>query len=247
MHEAEHLRRPRVFPTVQQDAALDWWPEQRGGMAAFRALLPDLTDKCVLVLGCGFGWHCRYARQQKARSVLGVDVSEEMLTQAKALTHDSGIQYRRSAIEDFEFHDSVFDVVISSLALHYVGRCDVVCHNVHQALVVGGTFVLSVEHPIFTSRAEQEWFLSADGERLHWPIDGYHEEGIRHTHWMADDVIKYHRTVATYGNTLIDSDFRISRLLEPGVSAERVIQRRELKDERRRLIFIVIAAQKDPG
>ena len=221
------------------DSAEEW--------PAFRALLPDLTDKYVLDLGCGFGWHCRYARQQKARSVLGVDLSEQMLAQAKALTNDSGIQYRQSAIEDFEFQDSVFDVVISSLALHYVERFEVVCRKVHQALVVGGTFVLSVEHPIFTSRAEQEWFLSADGDRLHWPIDGYHEEGIRHTRWMADDVIKYHRTVATYVNTLIDSGFRISRLLEPGVSAERVIERPELKDERRRPIFMVIAAQKDLG
>jgi SAM-dependent methyltransferase len=225
-------------------------PRSTGGLdsaeewPAFRALLPDLTDKCVLDLGCGFGWHCRYARQQRARSVLGVDLSEQMLAQAKALTNDPAIQYRRSAIEDFEFHDSEFDVVISSLALHYVERFDVACKNICQVLVVGGTFVVSVEHPIFTSRAQQEWCLSADGDRLHWPIDGYHEEGIRHTRWMTDDVIKYHRTVATYVNTLIDSGFRISKLLEPGVSVERVFERPELKDERRRPIFLVIAAQK---
>ena len=70
---------------------------------AFRALLPDLADKNVPDLGCGFGWHCRYARQQNARSVLGVNLSEQMLAQAKALTNDSGIQYRRSAIEALSF------------------------------------------------------------------------------------------------------------------------------------------------
>lgn len=232
-----YSRMPRS--TSGLDGAEEW--------PAFQALLPDLADKCVLDLGCGFGWHCRYARKQKARSVVGVDLSEQMLAQAKALTNDSGIQYRRSAVEDFEFQDSVFDVVISSLALHYVEGLGVVCHNVYRALAVGGTFVLSVEHPVFTARAAQEWYLSADGERLHWPIDGYHEEGIRHTRWMADDVIKYHRTVATYVNTLIDSGLRITRLLEPGVSVERVIERPELKDERRRPIFLVIAARKGPG
>lgn len=49
---------------------------------AFRGLLPDLRDKRVLDLGCGFGWHCRYAREQGARSVVGVDLSEKMLRRA---------------------------------------------------------------------------------------------------------------------------------------------------------------------
>ena len=76
------------------DSAEEW--------PAFRALLPDLMDKYVLDLGCGFGWHCRYARQQKARSVIGVDLSEQMLAQAKALTNDLGVATleRRSSCGD---------------------------------------------------------------------------------------------------------------------------------------------------
>lgn len=34
-----------------------------GEWATFRAMLPSLRDKRVLDLGCGFGWHCRYARE----------------------------------------------------------------------------------------------------------------------------------------------------------------------------------------
>jgi SAM-dependent methyltransferase len=61
---------------------------------AFRALLPDLHNKRLLDLGCGFGWHCRYARQQQARSVVGVDLSEKMLARANATVDDPGIEYR---------------------------------------------------------------------------------------------------------------------------------------------------------
>lgn len=50
-----------------------------GEWPLFQALLPELVNKRVLDLGCGFGWHCRYAREQKAHPVIGVDISEKML------------------------------------------------------------------------------------------------------------------------------------------------------------------------
>src|SRR5882724_4771224 len=98
--------------------------DNAGEWHAFRALLPDLGNKRLLDLGCGFGWHCRYARQQQAESVVGVDLSEKMLTHARELTDDPRIEYRRSAIEDIDFPAYEFDVVISSLALHYVQHFD---------------------------------------------------------------------------------------------------------------------------
>ncbi len=40
-------------------------------------MLPDFKDKRVLDLGCGFGWHCRYAVENGARSVIGIDISQK--------------------------------------------------------------------------------------------------------------------------------------------------------------------------
>ncbi|MBM3516726.1 MAG: class I SAM-dependent methyltransferase [Alphaproteobacteria bacterium] len=220
--------------------------EAAGEWHAFRALLPDLGDKRVLDLGCGFGWHCRYAREHGALSVLGIDLSERMLARAQAATDDPAIVYRRAAIEDADLGSDAFDVVISSLALHYVERFDLVCAKVHRCLAPRGAFVLSVEHPLFTARAAQDWHYGPAGERLHWPVDDYLSEGIRRTSWLADNVIKYHRTVATYVNTLIDSGFRITRLAEPEPPPEMLAARPELSDERRRPMFLLIAARKAP-
>ena len=169
-----------------------------------------------------------------------------MLERAREATPDEAIEYRRCTIEDIEFPAGAFDVVISSLALHYVGDYRSVCRTVHGALCPGGVFVFSVEHPIFTAVPAQQWFSGADGGRSHWPIDNYQEEGARHTQWLADDVIKYHRTVATYVNTLIDAGFRLSRLVEPAPTSERIKQRPELKDERLRPTFLLVAAER-PG
>ncbi|BDI30162.1 methyltransferase [Capsulimonas corticalis] len=219
------------------DAAHEW--------GAFRAMLPDLQGQRVLDLGCGFGWHCRYARQQGAASVVGVDISEKMLARAREMTEDPAIQYIQAAIEDIDFPAESFDVAISSLAIHYVERFDLVCRAVRQCLTVGGAFVLSVEHPTFTAVATQNWSLGPSGERLHWPVDDYQQETIRHTQWLAPDVVKYHRTFATYLNTLIDEGFQISRLSEAPVTAEDIAQNPGLKDDRRRPTFLLIAAVKD--
>lgn len=218
------------------DAAHEW--------KTFRALLPSLQGKRVLDLGCGFGWHCRYAREHGAASVIGVDISAKMLARAQEINNDPGIQYIQAAIEDIDFPSASFDVVISSLAFHYVERFDLACRTIHQTLTNGGAFVLSVEHPIFTARSEQDWHLGASGERLHWAIDDYEEEGRRLTQWLAPDVVKYHRTFATYLNTLIDAGFQISRISEAPVTPEAIAENPSLTDDRRRPTFLLIAAIK---
>ncbi len=107
--------------------------------------------------------------------IMGVDILEKMIARARESTNDSAIEYRQIAIEDLDFLAAEFDVVLSSLALHYVERFDIVCRNIHHYLIPGGTFVLSVEHPIFTALAEQDWYYGQHGERLHWPVDHYQD------------------------------------------------------------------------
>src|SRR5215472_1510335 len=155
---------PAFFAHYSQMARSIGGLEAAGEWPAFRALLPTLRDKNVLDLGCGFGWHCRYARAQQARSVLGVDLSEKMLARARESTHDSAIAYRQLAIEDIDFPAEAFDVVLSSLALHYIERFDIVCRKVQHCLVAGGPFVLSVEHPVFTAIAAQDWYYAPHRE-----------------------------------------------------------------------------------
>jgi len=234
-----------------------------GEWEAFRSMLPDLTSKRVLDLGCGFGWHCRYAREMGAQAVVGVDISENMLARARELTDDTAIEYRLGAIEDVEVDPDEFDVVISSLALHYVadvcppvsaparqlatpimGLEGGVFRLVHRALRRGGAFVFSVEHPIFTSRAEQDWIYDESGRKLHWAVDDYQSEGERRTSWLAVDVVKYHRTVAGYVNGLIDAGFQVARLVEPSPSEVSIAANPDMADEARRPMFLLVSAVK---
>ena len=209
---------------------------------ALHRLLPPLRDLRVLDLGTGFGTFARWAREHGARRVVGVDVSTKMLAEARRLTSDLAIEYVEAPIEAYIPERSAFDLVTSSLALHYIADYGAVVARVHEALVPGGRFVFSVEHPMVTARAEQEWLRDASGRKTLWPVDGYGSEGARHTHWFRDDVIKYHRTIATYVGTLIAHGFTLAALDEPAPSADALAARPELESERRRPPFLLIAA-----
>lgn len=235
---------PAFFANYSQMSRSIGGLDDAGEWPAFRALLPPLRDKNVLDLGCGFGWHCRYAREQQARSVVGVDISEKMIARARESTNDAAIEYQQLAIEDIAFPSGAFAVAISSLAFHYVERFDIVCRKVHRCLVPQGSFIFSVEHPIFTALAAQDWYYGQHGERLHWPVDHYQEEGLRQARFLDHDVVKYHRTVATYVNTLIDAGFTITKLCEPQPTPELLDRHPGWQDETRRPMFLLIAAVK---
>src|SRR6476620_3340257 len=127
---------------------------------ALRALLPQMRGLAVLDLGCGFGWFCRWAREAGAARAVGIDVSERMLARSRATTHDPAISYVRADMEQLELSPESFDVVYSSLALHYIANLDGLLSEVYRALRPGGSLVFSVEHPIYTAPAEPGWALT---------------------------------------------------------------------------------------
>jgi len=48
-----------------------------------KPLFPPLEGKCVLDLGCGYGWHCRFCKEQGAAQILGIDSSRRMIEEAR--------------------------------------------------------------------------------------------------------------------------------------------------------------------
>ena len=204
----------------------------------FREMMPDFRDRRVLDLGCGFGWHCRYASEQGARRVVGIDLSEKMLQEARVKTPSALIEYIHMLVEDIDFPENSFDIVISSLVFHYIKSFDDICKRVSRCLAPGGDFVFSVEHPVFTARGDQQWYCDANGKPLHWPVDRYFEEGERKAIFLGEEVTK-----TTYINTLIENSFEIIKLVEPQ-PANGLIDEPGMKDELRRPMMLLVAAGK---
>lgn len=218
--------------------------EGAGEWHELKNMLPDFKDKRVLDLGCGFGWHCRYAVENGARSVIGIDISQKMLSEAKSKTKCGNIEYICMPIEDIDFPEESFDVVISSLALHYIKSFEDVLDRVYKCLSRGGDFIFSVEHPIFTAQGPQDWYYDDKGNILHWPVDHYFTEGIRNAKFLGEEVIKYHRTLTTYLNSLIKIGFEITGVVEPKPAENMLNTVPGMRDELRRPMMLLVSARK---
>ena len=214
-----------------------------GEWSELRKILPAFQGKSVLDLGCGYGWHCRYAAEHNAAKVLGTDISEKMLSTALRINAAPQIEYRRAAMEDLQFAAGTFDVVLSSLAFHYVKDFAPLVANIFDWLRPDGSFVFSVEHPVFTAYGTQDWYYDQDGKILHFPVDNYYYEGQREAIFLGERVVKYHRTLTSYLNTLLCSGFVLEHVIEPQPPAE-MLHLDGMKDEMRRPMMLLVSARK---
>ena len=86
--------------------------------------------------------------------------------------------------------------------------------------------------------------IGEEGEILHWPVDRYFYEGLRHANFLGADVTKYHRTLTTYLNTLIKAGFEITNVVEPEPEENMLKEIPGMEDELRRPMMLLVSAKK---
>lgn len=209
---------------------------------AIKKLFPELKKLHVLDLGCGFGDLANYLIDNGAAHVTGVDISEKMLAMAGKR---SQIRYLQGSMEEIEFGLNAFDLVVSSLAFHYIEDFAALISKISQWIKPNGYLVFSTEHPVvLANKSQAGWVKDANNNILHWPIDNYGEEGLRTQFWGVDGVIKYHRKISTLLNTLIQNGFVIEEMDEPESILEGLEKMPKLLNERKRPSFLIIKARK---
>lgn len=212
---------------------------------ALFSMLPDIKDKRVLDLGCGFGEHCKQFIEGGARKVVGIDISEKMLEVARNVNSDPNIKYIHMPMEKIEELNEQFDVVVSSLAFHYVEDFEGVVGNIYKMLDSEGIFVFSQENPLCTSHSGGDrWTRDEQGNKIYLNLAGYGIEGERESVWFVDNVKKYHRTFSTIINTLINAGFSIEKMIEPLPTEEMLKQYPNYKDLFHKPDFLLIRVKK---
>lgn len=222
--------------TAAYDSIADWyhsWVGDAGtagnrAIDAFLALIGSVAGQALLDVGCGQGRLTRLIAQRGAR-VTGVDLSAAMLAFARAAetaeplnityVHDDAQQLGALA-------DGSFDGALSFLALMDIPDLGAALRSIRRVVRPGGWLVFAITHPCF--EAPHAHWLDAGSERPARVIPGYFAEGFwrsANPGGVRGQVGAYHRTLATYLNTLGDAGFALERIAEPqfgGAAAERV-------------------------
>jgi SAM-dependent methyltransferase len=127
---------------------------KRAESYTFFRMVGALHGKHVLDLACGFGFYTRLLKQRGAATVLGVDISPEMIRLARQQEQAEplGITYQVS--------DAValsplgpFDLVTAVYLLNYATSKDELlgmCRSAYENLAAGGRLIAYTVNPAFT-------------------------------------------------------------------------------------------------
>lgn len=189
---------------------------------ALFSLAPELEGKAVLDLGCGFGENCAAFVKLGALHVTGVDLSEKMIEAARREHPD--IEFINGDMSDLSFIKEKYDVIFSSLAVHYIEDFNRLAKEIFEILNHGGFFIFSQEHPLTTAPTSGASWTYDSGNVVHYNLTDYTRNGIRSITWFVDGVEKYHRTFSEIINSLASAGFVIDKMLEP-IPTEETIKR----------------------
>ncbi len=109
-------------------------------------LLPPLVGLDVVDLGCGTGRWLEVSRDLGARSLLGVDLSPEMLSYARTKLRDS-VRFVCADYRNVPIPRGSADVVFSNFVLSYIEEAGHFLEFVRKLLRPGGMFFLTDVHP----------------------------------------------------------------------------------------------------
>lgn len=112
-------------------------------------LIGNVKNKVLLDVGCGFGDHAKILSKQKFRKLIGFDISKEMVGLANQQKIPNTIFYVGDMSKKLKHKDSFFDIVYSSLAIHYIKDINGLFNEVNRVLKKNGVFCFSTGHPIF--------------------------------------------------------------------------------------------------
>jgi len=112
-------------------------------------LLGEVKGKVILDIGCGFGDHISRLSKKGAKKLTGFDASKKLIEFAKNQDIPNAEFYVGSINRKLKFRNGTFDIVFSSLAVHYVKNLNQLYSEASRVLKKGGTFAFSTGHPVF--------------------------------------------------------------------------------------------------
>jgi len=173
----------------------------------------------VLDLGCGQGFFSRAFAKEEA-TVVGVDVSKELIALAKSNSGESKIEFLASSAEDLSrFKDGSFDKIAVVLAVQNMEAPHKVFKECSRILRKHGALYVVVNHPAFRVPQNADWGYDDVKKVQYRRVDRYLSEskiiiemnpGKQH----GATTISFHRPLQYFFKTLSNAGLCVARLEE---------------------------------
>jgi len=166
------------------------------------SLLPAVQGLDVLDAACGPGWYSGHLASLGAR-VTACDLNAEFVEMTRARLGPGAVVMQQDLTKPLSFAaDGAFDLVLCTLAIHYLRDWVPALREFHRVLKPGGTLVFSTHHP------HEDWKLSGDPDYFgHQVVDDYFP-GIGQMRY-------FRRPLTAIFDALHEAGFVVERLLEP--------------------------------
>src|SRR5579859_6545059 len=127
-------------------------------------LADPLPEQTVLDVGTGTGLAALGAAEKVGRggNVIGIDISEGMLAQARAKSPPCHLSLLGMAAEDLIFRDASFDLVTCGQTLNSLVDPFISLEEMHRVLRPGGRIVISLRTSDLSTVAQDLFFGSLD-------------------------------------------------------------------------------------
>lgn len=162
------------------------WNDLLEAPAIDSVLEPIVKGRRVLDLGCGYGLVTQKIFKWGGHAV-GVDISENMI--ALARQENPEVEFRVGQLNHLPFDDQTFDIVASSLVMHYVKELGPGFAEVARILRPGGDFVFTMHHPM--NEAFEIDKSTCDGRPVLQP---YFHNDLYYWRMCGTDIPSFHHT-----------------------------------------------------
>lgn len=193
---------------------------------AMYSLLPNLKNKNVLCLGCGTGEECASLMAKGAKSVTGIDIAKGMIDVAKKKFPE--LDFKVGDVENLRFKKESFDFVYSSLMMHYINDWVKPLKKIYSLLKPKSKFLFSTHNPVsyageLTKSGDLRTHLLGFRElnnNIVKVYGDYKKERLIKDTWFGDFKVNYfHRPMSSLLNDIAQTDFKITKCLEPQMTA----------------------------